>query len=212
MSYYFLLLLHGCRAPYVSPRETMQYVSWMLVVLPLTAPGPALAQCDGQIVSAIAIAPRAPSFIQFPRLLRPLARAVGLHHTTTKADVTRRFLLLSVGQPCTERLRTESERILRFQPFLADARVRAFPDEAGGAAPLRGRRRRGAYRPPRAECVPRCARDRGTDDGGSAARNRIRLRPGRGHERANQRPVRFRPQHAAQRGRRCALGLVSDGP
>jgi len=110
----------------------MQYVSWMLVVLPLTAPGPALAQCDGQIVSAIAIVPRAPSFIQFPRLLRPLARAVGLHHTTTKADVIRRFLLLSVGQPCTERLRTESERILRFQPFLADARVRAFPDEVGG--------------------------------------------------------------------------------
>ena len=110
----------------------MRYVSWMLVVLPLTAPGPALAQCDGQIVSAIAIVPRAPSFIQFPRLLRPLARAVGLHHTTTKADVIRRFLLLSVGQPCTERLRTESERILRFQPFLADARVRAFPDEVGG--------------------------------------------------------------------------------
>lgn len=110
----------------------MQYVSWMLVVLPLTAPGPALAQCDGQIVSAIAIVPRDPSFIRFPRLLRPLARAVGLHHTTTKAEVIRRFLLLSVGQPCTERLRTESERILRFQLFLADASVRALPDDVGG--------------------------------------------------------------------------------
>jgi len=110
----------------------MPYVSWMLVVLPLTAPGPALAQCDGQIVSAIAIIVHDPSFIQFPRLLRPLARAVGLHHTTTKARVIGSFLLLSAGQPCTERLRAESERILRFQPFLADATVRAFPDDVGG--------------------------------------------------------------------------------
>jgi len=42
------------------------------------------------------------------------------------------FLLLSARQPCTERLRAESERILRFQPFLADATVRAFPDDVGG--------------------------------------------------------------------------------
>jgi hypothetical protein len=55
-----------------------------------------------------------------------------LHHTTTKADVIRRFLLLSVGQTCTEQVRAESERILRFQPFLADASVRAVPDGTGG--------------------------------------------------------------------------------
>lgn len=111
----------------------MRYAPWMLVVLPFVAtPTPAPAQCDGQIVSAIAIVPRDPSFIRFPRLLRPIARGVGLHHTTTKADVIRRFLLLSVGQPCTERLRAESERILRFQPYLADATVRAIPDAAGG--------------------------------------------------------------------------------
>jgi len=111
----------------------MRYAPWMLVVLPLLAPPtPALAQCDGQIVSAIAIVPRDPSFIRVPRTLRPIARGVGLHHTTTKQDVIGRFLLLSVGQPCTERLRAESERILRFQPFLADATVRAIPDAAGG--------------------------------------------------------------------------------
>src|SRR5436190_19119708 len=96
MFYYFLLLLHGCRAPYVSPRETMQYVSWMLVVLPLTAPGPALAQCYGQIVSAIAIAPRAPSFIQLPRLLRPLAPSEILHHTTSNAVEILHLFRLSV--------------------------------------------------------------------------------------------------------------------
>ena len=65
-------------------------------------------------------------------MLRPLARGVGLHHATTKAAVIRRFLLLYVGQPCTERLRAESERILRFQPFLAEAAVRAIPGPDGG--------------------------------------------------------------------------------
>ena len=111
----------------------MQYAPPILAVLLVMAlPSAALAQCDGKIVSAIAIGVHDPSFIRFPRLLRPFARAVGLHHTTTKADVIRRFLLLSAGQPCTERLRAESERILRFQPFLADATVRVFPDDVGG--------------------------------------------------------------------------------
>lgn len=97
-------------------------------------PRPALTQaCDGRVVSAIAIVPRDPSFLRFPRSLRPFARAVGLHHTTTRATVIRRFLLLDVGQPCTERRRAESERILRVQPFLAEAIVRAVPDTAGGA-------------------------------------------------------------------------------
>ncbi|HET9387098.1 MAG TPA: hypothetical protein VFO67_18325 [Gemmatimonadales bacterium] len=97
-----------------------------------TAARPARAQCDDRIVSAITIVPRDPSFLRFPRVLRPLARGVGLHHTTTKPDVIRGFLLLHPGRPCTERLRAESERILRFQPFLADADVRAVPDGAGG--------------------------------------------------------------------------------
>ena len=46
------------------------------------------------------------------------------------------FLLLSAGQPCTERLRAESERILRFQPFLADATVRKrFADQGQDILP-----------------------------------------------------------------------------
>jgi len=125
-----LLLPKPC-APYVSLR--MRYAPWILLVLLLITPSrPAAAQCDGKIVSAVRIVPHDPSFIRFPRSLRVLARAVGLHHTTTQADVIGNFLLLSVGQPCTERLRAESERILRFQPFLADATVRAVSDSAGG--------------------------------------------------------------------------------
>lgn len=88
--------------------------------------------CDGKIVVAIAITSHDPSFLAVPRRLRTAARVVGLHHTTTKASVIGRFLLLGVGQRCTERQRAESERILRLQPFLADATVRAVPDTGGG--------------------------------------------------------------------------------
>jgi hypothetical protein len=112
----------------------MRYARSLLVVLLLVAPPTALAaQCDGKTVSAIAIAPHDPSFIQVPRPLRPLARSVGLEHTTTKAKVIRRFLLVHLGQPCSTMQLEESERILRLQPFLAEATVRAVPDSAGGA-------------------------------------------------------------------------------
>ena len=104
----------------------------LVVVLLLAPPGPVTAQCNGKTVSAIAIVPHDPSFAQFPRPLRALARGVGLEHTTTKADVVRRFLLLDEGEPCSATRLAESQRILRLQPFLAEARVRAVPDSVGG--------------------------------------------------------------------------------
>jgi hypothetical protein len=112
----------------------------VLPLLLLVTPGAVLAQeaaetsvaCDGKIVSDIVITPRDPSFLLVPRRLRPLARGVGLHHTTSKPEVIGRFLLLEVGETCTERQRAETERILRFQPFLADASVRAVADTLGG--------------------------------------------------------------------------------
>lgn len=98
----------------------------------MTAPRSVAAQCDGQTVSAITITPHDPSFLRVPRLVRPLARAVGLDHATTKTEVIRRFLLLEVGGPCSATRLEESRRILRRQPFLADATVRAVPDTVGG--------------------------------------------------------------------------------
>ena len=53
-------------------------------------------------------------------------------HVTTKPELIRRFLLLDEGRPCSELRRAESERILRAQPFLADASVLAFPNDKGG--------------------------------------------------------------------------------
>jgi hypothetical protein len=88
--------------------------------------------CAGRVVSAIDITARAPSFLAIPRPLRAIVRGAGVHHTTSRADMIERFLLLEVGKECTERKRSESERILRLQPFLADATVRVMPDSVGG--------------------------------------------------------------------------------
>jgi hypothetical protein len=89
-------------------------------------------RCDGKVVTAIAITPHDPSFLAVPRQLRGVARAVGVLHTTSTEQTISRFLLVEVGQICTERHRAESERILRLQPFLADATVRTVPDSGGG--------------------------------------------------------------------------------
>jgi hypothetical protein len=88
--------------------------------------------CNGLVVSSIDIQPGRPPFEGMVSRWRHVARAVGLHHTTTRPGVIDAFLALSVGQTCTEERRSESERLIRDQPFIADARVRAIPDGAGG--------------------------------------------------------------------------------
>ena len=90
--------------------------------------------CDGRIVRSIAITPGRPPFKGTAAKWRQVARAIGLHHTTTKEHVIRAFLALQVGRPCTEFRRAESERVLRAQPFLSDARVRVVPDSSDGVA------------------------------------------------------------------------------
>ena len=93
---------------------------------------PVLATCEGMLVSQIDIQPGRPSFSGQASRWRNVARAVGLHHATTRDGVIDAFLALHVGDPCTEIRRAESERLLRAQPFLADATVRTLPDGAGG--------------------------------------------------------------------------------
>ena len=89
--------------------------------------------CDSLVVRSVEIQPQRPAFRGHMARWRRLARSVGLHHTTTRPSIVRRFVTLDPGQPCTEFRRAESERILRAQPYLATARVRTLPDGAGGA-------------------------------------------------------------------------------
>jgi hypothetical protein len=98
------------------------------------ASAPASAPCDGAIVSRVDIRPARPPFEGSAARWRNAARAIGLHHTTTQARVIAAFLALREGTVCTERRRTVSERVLRAQPFIADATVRAVPDGPGRVA------------------------------------------------------------------------------
>lgn len=87
-----------------------------------------MVECRGQRVSEIHIEPRPPFPPSRSRLFARAARAASKLHETTRPEVIRRYLALEVGRPCSELRRTESERILRAQPFISDASVVAYED------------------------------------------------------------------------------------
>lgn len=66
-------------------------------------------------------------FERSPALGSLLARL----HTPTAPAVIRNFLLLKKGDRCTPLRRSESERVLRAMPFIADASVTAYQDGSG---------------------------------------------------------------------------------
>ena len=90
-------------------------------------------RCDGMVVSTVVIERQPPTMIgeSAPEWARPFL-SVALQHRTTHAVAVRPFLLLEEGMPCTEVRRAESERLLRAQPYLADAAVTVAPDGGGG--------------------------------------------------------------------------------
>ena len=101
-------------------------------VRPLLAPsGRPTADCMGQRIDDIVTYSEAPSVANLQRV-PVLARLARKFHATTKSELIRRFLLVDEGQPCSELRRAESERILRAQPFIADADVFVIPNDHGG--------------------------------------------------------------------------------
>jgi hypothetical protein len=91
---------------------------------------PALV-CRGQKINGIVIHSSAPTVAIFKRATF-IANVANAIHRTTRQDVIRRFLLLKEGDACNELRRAESERILRAQPFIAEANVNVVPDSSGG--------------------------------------------------------------------------------
>ena len=87
--------------------------------------------CHGEMVSRVEIQPSPPPYGGAAKRWQAVARAAGMHHATTTPQVVAAFLSLVPGKACTERRRAESERVLRAQPFLADASVRVAPDTGG---------------------------------------------------------------------------------
>jgi hypothetical protein len=91
-----------------------------------------VAGCAGQKITNVVIITQPPYTDKLPprvEFLREWARAI---HANTRDDVIRRYLLLKPGDVCNQIRRAESERILRAQPFLVDARIRVYDDESGG--------------------------------------------------------------------------------
>lgn len=87
--------------------------------------------CRGQRVTAIRIVSEAPS-VAGVRKIPVVSKIAQATHATTNPNVIERFMLLRVGDRCSERRRAESERVLRAQPFLADASVTVVPGPRGG--------------------------------------------------------------------------------
>ena len=87
--------------------------------------------CDRHTVTAVEVRREAPRMLGWgPRWWRTLFSAV-VQHRTTRPEVVDDLLRLHEGDVCTPLERDETERVLRAQPFLADARVRAEPDAGG---------------------------------------------------------------------------------
>lgn len=92
----------------------------------------ARASCNGRVIHAIRVSALRPPFRGEAAYWRRVARSIGLHHITTDTAVVRRFLALQAGDICTDFRMKESARLLRDQPFIADATVHSVPDPAGG--------------------------------------------------------------------------------
>jgi hypothetical protein len=68
---------------------------------------------------------------RMPSWSRSVLRAI-VQHSQTEPQAIRPFLLVEEGERCTTFKLDESERLLRAQPYLANAELRAYPDPGGG--------------------------------------------------------------------------------
>ena len=92
---------------------------------------PSTSHCNGQRISDIHVSALRPPFTGEAAYWRRVAHSLGLHHTTTDTVVVRRFLALQKGGVCTDFRMRESARLLREEPFIANARVWAVPADSG---------------------------------------------------------------------------------
>ena len=89
-------------------------------------------RCAGQTISDIVILTQPPYAGGLLGRFGFVAGIVRSLHATTRTEIVRRFMILVPGDRCDELRRAESERILRAQPFLVDARVVPYDNGEGG--------------------------------------------------------------------------------
>ena len=88
-------------------------------------------RCDGRRITRIIVSTHPPYPDAFLRRWEPIVEAIHFLHATTRPQVIRRYLVFQTGDVCSMLRLAESERILRAQPFLADAQVTAHPEFDG---------------------------------------------------------------------------------
>jgi hypothetical protein len=88
--------------------------------------------CDGMTISEILVIRQPPTLLSKvkPAWARPVV-AVVIQHRNTKANAITPFLQVEQHEKCSDFQLAESARVLRAQPYLADADVRAYPDDNG---------------------------------------------------------------------------------
>ena len=97
-----------------------------------TAPADtALKRCIGQRITKISVEPIGPEFGGQSASSHLITGLVRKFHVNTRVGVIRQFLQLTEGDICTEINRRETERVLRAQWFIQDARVLVYPDKDG---------------------------------------------------------------------------------
>ena len=90
-----------------------------------------MVACRGQRIDSITIDAQAPT-VSGLRRVPVIGNVVRETHVVTRDNVIRGFLLLHVRGRCSELGRAESERILRAQPFIADASIEVLANDRGG--------------------------------------------------------------------------------
>jgi len=112
-------------------------LSWAFAVevsaqgLPAGDPAPAARSCASDTITTIGIRSRPATSTSGNKDVRATSRVVRLWFATTRPSVVRSYLRVKAGDVCTEFNRSESERLLRAQPFIAAASVHAIPDGPG---------------------------------------------------------------------------------
>ena len=92
------------------------------------------ARCHGELVASITV-------LTLPPLSHPpqnwwdapVSKMISTH-PATKPEVVSALLVITPGEKCTEFELEESERVLRAQPFIADAHIVVIPDTSGTVA------------------------------------------------------------------------------
>ncbi len=97
----------------------------------LAPSGRAVVSCEGRVIGDVVVYSEAPTVANLQRV-PVVARVARALHVTTRASLILRYMLVHRGDVCTEIRRSESERILRAQPFLADASIYALGNDDGG--------------------------------------------------------------------------------